>query len=435
MSADRVLGLLAAYRSRLGELYGGSSRVPAAAMRIQLWDDDFFVDPLRARLILAGLADAGHEISFIQGTAASFFRRNGRRNEGCLDEELLDSIPAHAFTRTGGLKIGTESFADRELKRLGKPYQVEHLRRLVPALARRGIRQDHYLVLCNRETSLHDLLDVLETIAELRWLAGPGFSVLQPSWLIHLFPTALHRTAQRQGLADRLPTAGTLRQSGHGEYDYPLVMPERPRRPEVFEVVRRLPAGMHFGAAGEGVEPLEGIHSRADWTYTRVFAGIRGILEGRLAELGDTAGPGARAEEVRIEAVLGGRLAAAPAPTVGLVTRLSPGLDAGLAQPRAPRLEGYLRALLQRASEDDLLGHPVELEAGHGQLLLRIVVDGAQVDLAVSARGEAPAAATTRNLALVVRSPLESDAERERASRAIEGILPALELLDKEELA
>ncbi len=435
MSADRVLGLLAAYRARLIDLFGERSRVPAAAMRIQLWDDDFFVDRTRARRILAGLADAGHEISFIQGTAASFFRRNGRRSEWQLDEDLLDLIPAHAFTRTGGLKIGTESFADRELKRLGKPYRVEQLRQLVPALAHRGIRQDHYLVLCNRETSLHDLLDVLETIAELRWLAGPGFSVLQPSWLIHLFPTAIHRTAQRRGLADRLPTAGILRRPDHGEYDYPLVMPDRPRRPEVFEVVRRLPAGMHFGAAGEGVELLEGVHSRADWTYTRVFAGIRAILEDRLAELRDAAGPAARAEEVRIEAVLAGRLAAAPASTVGLVARLSPGLDADLAQPGAPRIEGYLRALLQRAGEEELFGHSVELVAGHGELLLRVDVGSAHVDLAVSVRGDAPAAATTRNLALVVRSPLETDADRAGASRAIEGIHPALELLDSEELA
>jgi len=225
MSAERVLEHLRRYRRRLTELYGGVERIPAEALELQLWDDDFFVDSARAAAILEGAASAGHRVSFLQGTVASFFVREGRRITASLDGDLLDAIPPDIFTETGGLKVGTESFCDAELHRLGKPYAVDHVRRLVEGLARRGIRQDHYLVLCNRDTSLDDLLSGLETIAELRWKAGESFSVLQPSWLIHLFPTALYRTAQRRGFDGDLPNAGVLGVPGHPEFDYPFVSP------------------------------------------------------------------------------------------------------------------------------------------------------------------------------------------------------------------
>jgi len=430
MSAERVLSQLAEYRSRLATLHGKG--IPGGAMRLQLWDDDFFIDPERAAAILRGIRSAGHEIAFLQGTVASFFRRTGKRDEWQLDEELLDAIPRDAFSRTGGLKLGTESFCDRELRRLGKPYRVAQIRQLVAALARRGIRQDHYLVLCNRETSLDDLLDGLETIAELRWRAGPGFSVLQPSWLIHLFPTALHRTAQRRGRARELPTAGCLHAPGYPEYDYPLVMPERPGRPEVFEVVRRLPAGMHFGAAGPVDDPIEGVHDGGDWGYTHVFDGIRRVLSRRLGELAGDPRPAAGAERARIRAALDGRLRRAPGLTVGLAGRLSPALEPPPGRADESDLSDYLETLLGRAG--GATGARVEQRVGAGGPQLRTWVDDHPVDLSVSRRGKGPAAAHTRNLALVVRSPTDTEEERRRAGIAIERVRAVLDPLDREDL-
>ncbi len=435
MSPSRVLSHLAAYRERLDEIYG-AGEAPAEAMQLQLWDDDFFVDPLRAAALLEGIAAAGHRIAFLQGTVASFFLREGRRITQQLDEGLIDAIRAYAFAATGGLKLGTESFCDRELRRLGKPYRVARIRELVEALARRGIRQDHYQVLCNRETSLEDLLTGLENITELRLLAGEGFSVLQPSWLIHLFPTALYRSAQRRGREGELPTCGALSIAGHPEFDYPFVLPERPRRPEVFEVVRRFPAGMHFGAAGDPQETFGEVYGDGDPGYLEVFGAIRRVLAARLTHLADRHGADRAAERLRIRRILDGRLGEVIEVPRGVVLRLAPGLVPRPAPTDAGDLGGYLEGLLRSAAEegDWRFGHRwTESSAG---VELTVNMGEGPVELLVQPFDDLlPCAAHTRNLALVVRSPMDSDAARDRAGRAVEALIGAIGDRDRGELA
>lgn len=436
MSAEAVLGHLAAYRERLVEIFGDAASVPRSALELQLWDDDFFVDPRRAARLLRGIARAGHRVSFLQGTVASFFVRDGRRTTRELDEDLLDAIPPDLFAETGGLKLGTESFSDPELHRLGKPYDVARVRRLVEGLARRRVRQDHYLVLCNRDTSLDDLLSGLETIAELRWRAGESFSVLQPSWLIHLFPTALHRTAQRRGFSLELPDCGVLRVDGHAEFDYPFVLPDRPRRPEVFEVVRRFPAGMHFGAAGDPAGVYDGIYGEGDREYVRVFAAIRRTLEVRQAEIADRVGAEAAAERVRIRRILEGRLAPGPEIPRGVAARLAPGLEAASPAPAGPSVVGeYVDDLLRSSvaagtwpfahrCEADAEGTVVQVALEEGPLEVRVVPMAADV----------ASAAHTRNLAFVVLTPMSGEAIAGAAGRVIDALVEALEPLDRGDL-
>jgi len=308
-SVEAVEQDLRSYLQRLFELYGSVEAIPASARALQIWDDDFFVEPSRAVALLGRLESLDFTASFLQGTVASFFHREGRTVTRELNEELLDAIHPSFFADRGGLKLGTENFNDTELKRLGKPYDFDRVRMLVRALARRGIRQDHFRILCNRHTTLNELLDNLEKITALRWEVGPDFSVLDPSWLMNLFPTALYRSCQVQGTDLEQPVAGVLHQDCYPELDYPFILPERPENREVFEVVRRFPAGMHFGVAGQPDWMLDGVYDDSDSDYLRVFDGVRRALEQRLRELRAESDQGDPAERYRIDKALATRLA------------------------------------------------------------------------------------------------------------------------------
>jgi radical SAM superfamily enzyme YgiQ (UPF0313 family) len=417
-SVRAVMADLEAYGRRLEEIYGSADRVPASARRLQIWDDDFFLEPRRAAELLGRMTGAGFTTTFLQGTVSSFYRKEGRRITRELDEELLDSIPRDFFTKVGGLKIGTENFCDRELGRLGKPYDYERIRGLVLALARRRLGQDHYMILCNRRTTLDDLLENIEKITELRWAAGASFSVLEPSWLINLFPTALYRSCQLSGTELDQPNAGILSEEGYPELDYPLVIPERPERREVFEIARRFPSGMHFGAAGRPDWVFEGVYDPDDADYLRVFDHVRKVLLERRDRTDD---PG---ERFRVEEALATRLSGKRWLPAGVLARVAPGLDI---VPSA--LESSLR--LVRYLERVLGGMGCTLDpVPEG---IRIELEGVEFLVQRWAEG-VPCAFHTRNLAFVVRSAMDSESRRQAVGPIIERLREVATRNDDEEL-
>ena len=426
-SVDAVMRDLAAYEARLVEIYGSASDVPGTARSLQIWDDDFFLDRGRAAALLGRMVEAGFTTTFVQGTVSSFFRKDGRRISTELDEELVESIPRELFTNVGGLKIGTESFCDRELRRLGKPYDLARIRTLVRALGRRGLRQDHYMILCNRRTGLDDLVEGLEAIAELRWTAGRGFAVLEPSWLINLFPTALYRACQVRGTEGEQPTAGILHEDGYSELDYPFVLPEPPERPEVFDIVRRFPAGMHFGAAGSPDWTFDGIYDPDDVDYLEVFSLVRRVLRDRLERVED------EGERYRIEQALSGRLSGDRWLPHGLLGRVAPALELDATAGRGvSHLAGYLGKLL--ASCGDELGS-CRLETLPEGVGLEVTLDGVTVAFLVQryAPGAACAFSTT-NLAFIVRTQMEDEEERRVKGAIIERVQQVVSRHDTHEL-
>jgi hypothetical protein len=406
-SAEAVMADLDAYDARLLEIYGAPECVPPGARDLQIWDDDFFLDRPRAIELLQAMAERRNTLSFVQGTVASFFaRRPGATPE--LDLELLDAISPALFTERGGLKIGTENFCDRELRRLGKPYRYAQIRELVIALGERELRQDHYLILVNTHTSLDDLLQNLERITELRWLAGIGFNVLQPSWLSHLFPTAQYRTRQRLGEENGLPTQGTLADPGFPELDYPFVLPERPVRREVYEVAARIPAGMHFGAAEPMEDMYTGVFEADDPDYLKIYPLVEATLRRRLAEVEGVDEPGAIAEVVRVRAALQGHLGAMRSVPAGLLARFAPGLATAAPPSRAPLgdlVRSLATALVRRTSLAATCGETADettLVVGDGEARIRFRVDRYE-------DGQ-PCAFHTRNLAFTVASPADGEA-------------------------
>lgn len=435
-SVDAVMGDLEGYQRRLVELYGSAEQIPAAARRLQLWDDDFFLDADRAMALMGRLTAAGFAVSFIQGTVSSFFRKQGRRIGRELNQPLIDAIPTDLLVDQVGLKLGTENFCDRELRRLGKPYDVDRIRRLASALARRGIRQEHFRILCNRQTTLDDLLDNFETLTELRWAVGPDFFVLAPSWLIHLFPTALYRAAQVRGTDRALPTAGALRVEHFAEFDYPFVLPERPERSEVFEIVRRFPAGMHFGAAGEPGWMFEGVHGPDDDDYLAVYGYVRRALIERRDALRRAGSGAAPAELYRIEQALATRLGGERWIPAGALGRVAPRLRIpSSAGAEAETLARYVEAILAAANAEQRLALGYDVTVGPEGVSLEVERDGGAVRFLVerSVPG-APAAFHSKNLAFVARSSFRTEAERRAASAVIETVRHAVTSRDRHEL-
>jgi B12 binding domain len=432
-TVDAVMRDLEAYERRLVELYGSVEAVPETARRLQIWDDDLFIEPERAKALLPRLVAGGFTATFLQGTVASFYRREGKKISRELNESLLDAIPPSLFTAYGGLKIGTESFNDPELKRLGKPYDYDQVHRLVLALSQRGIKQEHYRILCGRQTTLNELLDNLEKTVELRWTVGSRFSVLEPSWLMHLFPTALFRASQVQGTEQTLPTYGALRELGYAELDYPFILPDPPERREVYEVVRRFPSGMHYGAAGRPDWIFDEVFTAEDRHYLRVFEVVRRALEQRRDRLTAKGDPEDRGEQFRIEKALAERLGGRLWIPLGVVSRLAPALEQSVVAV-APEilLTNYVQSLLGEAHAHGELDSPAVVRAALDGVVLEVVHRGVGCSFLVQRYSPgANCAFHTLNLAVIVQSSVVSEGERERLRGVIEHMRDLMQRLDE----
>ncbi|MBI5622591.1 MAG: cobalamin B12-binding domain-containing protein [Elusimicrobia bacterium] len=255
-SPEAVASLLASYGRRLKELYGSWSRVPPGAFGIGFYDDDFLADPGRAKALFSVLKRSPFFVLFIQTAVNSFFRKRAGRPTDELDAALLDALDPGLFTpKVGGASaapadrpwvyIGTESFCDLELKRLGKGYDCARAAKAALALSRRGIRQAHHLIAANAETRLEDLVEGLGRIVRLQALCGEPFAILgtPTPHLVSFYPTASYRRLIRLGLRSRIEVRETLRLKGFPLFDYPLVARDMPEDPDVREFCLRAGRG------------------------------------------------------------------------------------------------------------------------------------------------------------------------------------------------
>jgi len=266
-SAHEVGHVLAAYGRRLKEIYGSWGAAPDEAFGVGFYDDDFLCDPDRALAVLEVVRRSPFHIRFIQASVRAFFRRgpNGRL-EG-LDDRLLDALSGGVFAAKLGrgkpsadpqLYLGTESFCDAELERLGKGYGAAEVSAVARALSSRGVRQAHHFIATNARTRPEDVLESLARIVRLREECGRSFSVLEPviSHLISFPGTASLRALERSGLADRVETRGVLSVPGFPEYDYALVERDAPLDPDVAAWAERLAGkapGLDWEAQLEGL--------------------------------------------------------------------------------------------------------------------------------------------------------------------------------------
>lgn len=252
-SPAEVGRVLAGYGRRLKELYGSWSAAPAEAFGIGFYDDDFLADGPRARAVLEVVRRSPFHLRFVQASIRACFLRAEGGALGALDEGLLDALAPEVFapklvrgepSRDPQLYLGTESFCDAELARLGKGYGAAHVEAAARALSSRGLRQAHHFIASNARTTPRDVLESLGRVVRLRAECGEAFGLLEPA-IAHLvsFPgTASLRALEREGLGARALTRGRLSVPGFPELDYPLTVRDAPVDPDVAAWADRLKA-------------------------------------------------------------------------------------------------------------------------------------------------------------------------------------------------
>jgi|GEM_PF-5263016 len=268
--SPRAVGrVLVAYGRRVRELYGSWSAAPVEAFGLGFYDDDFLGDPERAVAVLALVRASPFHLRFLQTGIASFFRGGAARGAG-PDARLVAALDPELFEPKRGrgagaphphLYLGTESFCDAELERLGKGYGTAQVEAVARALSARGVRQAHHFIASNACTRPEDVRESLERIARLRRECGGSFGLLEPV-IGHLmsFPgTARWRDLERRGLLGRVALRGRLRVPGFPELDYPLVDRDVPLDPGVAawaDDVARRPPGVDWAAEPERARRL-----------------------------------------------------------------------------------------------------------------------------------------------------------------------------------
>ena len=256
-TANGVLALLSRYEDRFQVLFDGNP--PSNVHRVHVSDDDFACDKVRAATFLGALRGTPFRLSSVQVSVADLCLRR----DGVLlpepDPVLLDVITPECFADGGAaipvedfvadhrsrrwsayLQIGVETFADTELRRLGKGYRVEHVRSIVRALARKRVHVDAYFIASNAETEIDDLVSSVEEACRLKIRYAEHFHVRFPivPRLVSYATSASHRRMLLRGEADRMQVRAHARVPSHPELDYVFVEHDVSRDELVDQAIR-----------------------------------------------------------------------------------------------------------------------------------------------------------------------------------------------------
>ncbi len=282
-SAGSVRELLATYAARFEEIFG--SEIPHNAWRVHFCDDDFACDRDRAIALLEELGSTRFQLSSVQVSVADLCRRGGGRLLPEVDAALCDAFQPSRFADAGlevpvrdyvrdfksrtwsaYIQVGVESFCDSELVRLGKGYQVTHVRAVAAELSRRHLHWDAYVILSNSETCPEDLIDSLEELCRLKLRHPIFFHARFPvvPRLVSYFTSASHRRLVRQGRSDVSVLRDRAEVEGHPELDYPFVDHDAPADPWVRSVLASEEVPTFFSDEQRYGASLERL--RAAWT-------------------------------------------------------------------------------------------------------------------------------------------------------------------------
>lgn len=255
-SAAGVLALLERYEGRFRALFGDD--VPASAHRLHISDDDFACDKERASSFLRALPGTKFRLSSFQVSVADLCRRV----DGVLlpepDPAIVDAIVPECFADARApipsrdyvsdhrsrrwsayLAIGVETFAEAELRRLGKGYRLEHVREVVRVLARKRIHLDAYFIASNAETDIDDLIASVEEVCRLKIRHPEHFHVRFPivPRLVSYGTSASHRRMIQRGEGAKMVIRAHASVPSHPEIDYTFVEHDVSADPRVEEVV------------------------------------------------------------------------------------------------------------------------------------------------------------------------------------------------------
>lgn len=265
-SAGSVIDLLGQYDAHYAAIFGDGPRdhrgrlttAPSNGYRVHISDDDFACDRDRALAFFRALPSTPFRLASCQVSIADLCVRHQGQLLAQPDHELLDAMNPACFDDAGRkfpirdfvadhrtrkwssyLQIGVESFSDTELSRLGKGYALVHLRRIVGELSARHMHHDAYFILSNAETTVDDLVEVLDEVVRLK-LAHPLFFHIRfpvVSRLVSYFPSASYRRRLRHDKSAASRLRSFAQSPGYPEFDYPFVEQDDPDDPVVAAAV------------------------------------------------------------------------------------------------------------------------------------------------------------------------------------------------------
>jgi len=242
MSPERVIEIMMDYQGRLEELEAEGVEIPPQAWYACILDDNFLHDHARALAIFElwrkAMKEDGLRVKIFAIQAGLYsFAKKGPDRKGPYGKMRPALIPDSDFIQAIGsyedifydrplVKIGTEAFVTEELKRLGKPpYDYELIEGVMAECEKCGVRNMHYLILTNADTSIKDLLLTIFRIgalsAQYELSAVEGFNMgIVPNITTHATNELVEKSGHLRSLAQEAPLFQAEKVPGFSEYNF-----------------------------------------------------------------------------------------------------------------------------------------------------------------------------------------------------------------------
>ena len=175
MNPENVIEAAQRYQEHLERIKAQGAVIHDKAWQVVFSDDDFLRDSKRAIRILELWRKAGLKLKIktFQSTLQSFLVSEAGRGRA-VNNDFMDSIESFKdiFSHDFKIQIGTDGLIDQEIRRLNKgPYNERLIEDVMAGLDKRGIMNEHFLILTNADTTLEDLMRMLlkACIFEIRY--------------------------------------------------------------------------------------------------------------------------------------------------------------------------------------------------------------------------------------------------------------------------
>ena len=201
--------------------------------RVNINDDDLLLDFFRCSKLLTLLRSKGFRVWGIQTSLDSICSLLERPDD-------LDFLMAPEFyvEDSPTFWIGTDAFEDARLRRLGKHGKQNSIRQVCEALSKRGILHCHYWIMTDAESDWQVFFQELFLLLELKQKNGAFFRVLPNASTLVPYPsTKIYQQRLHNNLRDRIVIRKMLHIEGIKEFDFPLILHERPKSDYLYALV------------------------------------------------------------------------------------------------------------------------------------------------------------------------------------------------------
>jgi len=190
---------------------------------ININDDDIFINKRKLNEILSIIKKENYKVYGFQTSIGSFFEKDIKKN-------LIDMISERdLYVSEPLLWIGTDAFLIERQKRLGKPkFKKEILKKILNEFEIRKVRNYHYWILLDKDSKWEEFLKEFFLIWELS-NEFEYFNLLPMNSYIIPYPYTPAYRRYKTGDKNSLVYKSILKSKFSSEYDYPLVLKEKPK--------------------------------------------------------------------------------------------------------------------------------------------------------------------------------------------------------------